>query len=126
MTSTPPDSSGHALYAPPAPPAPARVKGSLIWAILSVLIGWLVVAYPAVVFLFAASMNFTGCFFECSGDTNPVAGTLFAFGIVLFLLGPVLIGCGIRRPWTPLWKIGIALVVPAVLLVAHLFLGGGI
>jgi hypothetical protein len=85
---------------------PNKKSTRIISAVLAVLLGWLIVGYPAAMLALGAMFSFSGCFLECS-EPDPLAGTLLLGTAISLVGGPVLIGWSILRPGSSTWKIGV-------------------
>lgn len=98
---------------------PKKKNTRIISAVVAVLLGWLIVGYPAAVLAFIAMISFSGCFLECS-KPDPLGGVLASGAALILVAGPVLVAWSILKPGSPAWKFGAA----AVAVLAAVFLFG--
>jgi hypothetical protein len=77
----------------------------IISAVLAVLLGWLIVGYPAAVLAFIAMVSFSGCVLECT-EPDPIGGVLTLGAALILVAGPVLVAWSIVKPGSPAWKFG--------------------
>ncbi|EMY35650.1 hypothetical protein D477_003108 [Arthrobacter crystallopoietes BAB-32] len=85
---------------------PNKKSTRIISAVLAVLLGWLVVCYPAFLLALVSMFSFSGCFLECT-EPDPLAGVLFLGAALVLAAAPVLLGWSILRPGSPAWKFGV-------------------
>lgn len=75
-----------------------------------VLLGWLIVGYPAFILGLASMFSFSGCVLECT-EPDPLAGALFLGTALVLAAAPVLAGWSIFRPGTRAWRLGLGVVL---------------
>ena len=98
--------------------APAKPQRSALWALGITLLGWLLLAYPAVLLALLSFILISGS--DGSGTTasSVVAGILGMVFVVCMVAAPVLLGLAVmkrrRRFWIPAvitWLLSIAAVI---------------
>ncbi|EMY34758.1 hypothetical protein D477_007898 [Arthrobacter crystallopoietes BAB-32] len=92
-------------------------------ALVTVLLGWLLTGYPAVLMFFVAVFSFSGCLLECT-EPDPVAGTLAAIAASALVAAPLLIAYSVLRPKSHAWKFGVAAVAALALVGLYGVLAG--
>ncbi len=98
---------------------PDKRRTRIISAVLAVLLGWLIVGYPAAILAFIGMVSFSGCFLECS-EPDPLGGVLTFGAALLLVAAPLLVAWSILKPASPTWKFGAG----AVAILAGVFLYG--
>ncbi|WP_139005284.1 hypothetical protein [Arthrobacter crystallopoietes] len=98
---------------------PDKRRTRIISAVLAVLLGWLIVGYPAAILAFIAMVSFSGCFLECS-EPDPLGGVLTLSAALILVAAPLLVAWSILKPGSRAWKFGAG----AVAVLAAVFLYG--
>ncbi|ALE05032.1 hypothetical protein AL755_05270 [Arthrobacter sp. ERGS1:01] len=98
--------------------APTKPQRSVLWALGITLLGWLLLAYPAVLLALLSYILISGSDGSGTSASSVVAGILGMVFVVCMVAAPVLLGLAVmkrlRRFWIPAvitWVLSIAAVI---------------